>query len=75
MGIVLETHGALKLATLNWLASQVRVRFFNLLYSPPSILAGLWIPSHPVHSAFALLGRFLQDLLADVCEVTPCFRR
>jgi hypothetical protein len=61
MGIVLETHGALKPATLNWLASQVRVRCFALLFSvnPGSGSGSLCAPCI-VHLHFSFAS--LQDL-------------
>ena len=64
MGIALEAPGALKPATLNWLASQVRVRFFLALLSSVNSCSGsgsLYTPCilH-LHSSLALYKACLR---------------
>jgi hypothetical protein len=65
MGIVLETLGALKPATLNWLASQVRVRC--LFFSSPSSILALDLDSFAPYALFNLHCSFASHKAFSRC--------
>jgi hypothetical protein len=74
MGIVREMPGALKPATLNWLASQVRVRFLSFPPLRSSILVlGLDFFWHPVHSAFCTVHPLLPSRFRLACGRLPSY--